>query len=74
MERLAERPAASIPEACDSWSETVAAYCFLRNPDVAWEGILAPRRSGADSIKSRLLLRHCARYGENRTDDLCIKL
>jgi hypothetical protein len=42
MERLAERPAASIPEACDSWSETVVAYRFLRNPDVAWEGILAP--------------------------------
>jgi len=42
MERLAERPAASIPEACDSWSETVAAYRFLRNEDVTWEGILAP--------------------------------
>jgi Transposase DNA-binding len=32
----------SIPEACDSWSETCAAYRFLRNPDVAWERILAP--------------------------------
>lgn len=42
MERLATKPAAGIPEACDSWSETVAAYRFLRNTDVAWEDILAP--------------------------------
>jgi hypothetical protein len=40
--RLAAKPKASIPEACDSWSETVAAYRFLRNTDVAWEDILAP--------------------------------
>jgi hypothetical protein len=51
IERLAERPAASIPKACDRWSETVAAYRFLRNSDVAWEGILAPHwaRAGADA-------------------------
>ncbi|WP_415877494.1 transposase DNA-binding-containing protein [Burkholderia ubonensis] len=40
--RLAAKPTASIPEACDSWSETCAAYRFLRNTDVSWEGILAP--------------------------------
>lgn len=42
VERLAANPTASIPEACDSWSETCAAYRFLRNTDVSWEGILAP--------------------------------
>lgn len=42
IERLAAKPAASIPEACDSWSETMAAYRFLRNTDVAWVDILAP--------------------------------
>lgn len=42
VERLAAKPTASIPEACDSWSETRAAYRFLRNTDVSWEGILAP--------------------------------
>ena len=33
---------ASILQACDSWSETVGAYRFLRNPEVAWEGIQPP--------------------------------
>lgn len=42
METFAGKPAARIPEACDSWSETCAAYRFLSNPDVTWEGILAP--------------------------------
>ena len=42
MERLAAKPTASIPEACDTWSETCAAYRFLRNSDVTWESILAP--------------------------------
>ncbi|WP_232444632.1 IS4 family transposase, partial [Burkholderia ubonensis] len=42
VERLAAKPTASIPEACDSWSETCAAYRFLRNTEVSWEGILAP--------------------------------
>jgi hypothetical protein len=42
IERLAAKPAASIPEACDGWSETCAAYRFLRNTDVTWDAILAP--------------------------------
>ena len=42
MDTFAAKPTASIPEACDSWSETCAAYRFLSNPDVTWEGILAP--------------------------------
>ncbi|NHZ67138.1 IS4 family transposase, partial [Massilia sp. CCM 8694] len=42
MDTFAAKPASSIPEACDSWSETCAAYRFLSNPDVKWEGILEP--------------------------------
>lgn len=42
MERFAANPTASIPQACDSWSETCAAYRFLGNAEVEWEGILAP--------------------------------
>jgi Transposase Tn5 dimerisation domain/Transposase DNA-binding len=42
MERFAAKPTASIPDACDSWSETCAAYRFLGNAEVSWEGILAP--------------------------------
>ena len=42
MERFAAKPTASIPQACDNWSETCAAYRFLGNDDVSWEGILAP--------------------------------
>jgi hypothetical protein len=56
MGTFAAKPAASIPEACDSWSETCAAYRFLSNPDVTWEGILAPHwartqeRMGAHAV------------------------
>lgn len=42
MERLSANPTASIPMACESWSETCAAYRFLSNPDVEWEDIMGP--------------------------------
>ena len=42
MERFSANPTASIPDACDSWSETCAAYRFLGNADVEWEAILSP--------------------------------
>ena len=42
MERFAANPTASIPMACESWSETCAAYRFLGNPDVDWQDIMAP--------------------------------
>ena len=41
MERFTAKPTASIPEACDSWSETCAAYRFLGKDEVSWESILA---------------------------------
>lgn len=40
LERLGQRPSASIPRACESWAETTAAYRFLRNEEVSWDRIL----------------------------------
>jgi hypothetical protein len=42
METFAAKPMASIPEACDNWTETHTVYRFLSNPRVTWDGILAP--------------------------------
>lgn len=42
MDKLSARPTASIPSACGGWAETQAAYRFLSNDEVTWEGILAP--------------------------------
>jgi hypothetical protein len=41
-ERLAEKPTASIPGACNGWSETQAAYRFFAQDDMDWRDILAP--------------------------------
>ena len=41
-QRLGQKPSASIPNACQSWAETAAAYRFLRNEDVSWDKVLAP--------------------------------
>jgi hypothetical protein len=42
MDKLSARPTASIPGACGGWAETQAAYRFLSNDGVTWEGILTP--------------------------------
>ena len=42
VETLAAKPAASIPMACNGWSETIATYRFLGNDDVDWRDIMAP--------------------------------
>lgn len=39
-ERLAQKPGASIPNACQNWSETVAAYRFLSHEDVRWDDVM----------------------------------
>ncbi len=44
VERLAERPAASILGACNGWAETLAAYRFLANEAYDWLDILEPHR------------------------------
>jgi hypothetical protein len=44
VERLAERPTASIPGACNGWAETQAAYRFLSQETFDWMDILEPHR------------------------------
>jgi len=44
VERLAERPTASIPGACSGWAETQAAYRFLSAEEYDWMDILEPHR------------------------------
>lgn len=41
-ERLAQKPEASIPEACGGWAETLAAYRFLEQDKVDWRDIMEP--------------------------------
>jgi len=44
LERLSERPTASIPAACKGWTETIGAYRFFQNDSVTAERILKPHR------------------------------
>ena len=44
LERLAERPTASIPGACNGWAETQAAYRFFAQDRFEWSDLLAPHR------------------------------
>jgi hypothetical protein len=50
-ERLANKPGASIPNACLNWSETIAAYRYFSNPEVGWEDVLTAH---ADASKERI--------------------
>jgi hypothetical protein len=34
--RLADKPTASIPHACNGWAETQAAYRFLAQEEIGW--------------------------------------
>lgn len=42
LERLGDKPTASIPQACGGWAETQAAYRFLANDKVDWQAVRAP--------------------------------
>jgi hypothetical protein len=42
VEAFAAKPTANIPMACDGWTDMTAAYRFLDNDDVTWQGIMAP--------------------------------
>jgi len=42
MERFAAEPTASVPNACNGWGETMAAYRFFDNASVDWRAILEP--------------------------------
>lgn len=41
LQTLVKRPAESIPQACNSWAETLAAYRFFSNDAIAPEAIIA---------------------------------
>ncbi|HIF58094.1 MAG TPA: transposase, partial [Rhodospirillales bacterium] len=40
LETLAKSPKSSIPQACQGWAETQAAYRFYSNESVTWEKLL----------------------------------
>jgi hypothetical protein len=42
MERFTADPTASVPKACRSWGETMAAYRFFDNDSIDWRAIMAP--------------------------------
>jgi len=42
VSQIAQQPSASIPQACQQWNETKAAYRFLSNPRIAAAELLAP--------------------------------
>lgn len=49
-EQLAANPMASIPQACGGWAETQAAYRFLAQDEIDWQGILAPHCSARTRV------------------------
>ncbi|WP_425219850.1 IS4 family transposase [Ralstonia solanacearum] len=56
LKRLSAHPTASIPGACDGWSETVGAYRFLGNTEIDWRDVMQPhwertaQRAGAHPV------------------------
>ena len=40
VERLSAQPAASVPQACGDWADTIGAYRFFDNEAVDWRAIL----------------------------------
>jgi hypothetical protein len=42
LKRFSARPMASIPDACEGWTETVGAYRFLGNEEVEWSEMMQP--------------------------------
>jgi hypothetical protein len=52
VERLAERPMASIPNACGGWAETAAAYRLQAPEELDWRDIMAPHwKSSTERIR-----------------------
>lgn len=39
-ERLAQKPVASIPNACLNWTETIAAYRYLSHEETRWDKVM----------------------------------
>ncbi len=59
VERLAQRPTASIPGACDGWAEIQAAYRFLAGEAYDWMEILEPHRQCIRERMARHPLDQC---------------
>jgi hypothetical protein len=47
LERLSEKPTASLPGAMNGWTETMAAYRFLAQDEVDWMDILRPHQASS---------------------------
>ena len=58
-ERLAERPTASIPGACNGWGETPAADRFLGNDRYDWMDLLEPHRQCTQARLAAHLVVRC---------------
>ena len=41
VEHLSAQPAASVPQACGDWADTMAAYRFFNNDEIDWRAILS---------------------------------
>jgi len=52
LETLAKSPKASIPQACQGWAETQAAYRFYSNESVTWEKLL---KAHTDQVEQRII-------------------
>ncbi len=53
LETLAKSPKSSIPQACQGWAETQAAYRFYSNESVTWEKLLTAH---ANQVEQRIIL------------------
>jgi hypothetical protein len=52
LETLAKSPKSSIPQACQGWAETQAAYRFYANENVTWDKLL---KAHTDQVEQRII-------------------
>jgi len=52
LETFAKSPKASIPQACQGWAETQAAYRFYSNESVTWDKLL---KAHTDQVEQRII-------------------
>ncbi len=65
LDRLSSSSTSSIPAACNSHSETVAAYRFFNNDKVQFENVLAPH---IDSTYRRINRQHTVLLVQDTTE------
>lgn len=59
MERFAADPTAGVPEACQGWGETMAAYRYFDNDSVEWQAIMMPHWEQTTQRMAALLAGQC---------------